>query len=545
MKPGSRDLRIRLPEESVLRTALEKHAQERPAKVFAHFLDGTEWTFGQVLRATRKMAAAFQSIGVRRADLVLTLLPNGGDALQVWFGINYIGAIYAPLNTAHKGKILVHGLALTRARILVCHPQLFDRVAETASEYLTDVIVTGDVAGLHRDYRFRVHALADLLHAAGEPDELDAPIQPWDLQAVIQTSGTTGPSKGVMISYAHLARTCNAFEPLTGEDRTMASLPLFHSGGIVAVYRMMLKGGSVAVVESFSTQTFWDVIRATRTTCLTLLGSMAPFLMKAAPSARDRDHTLRRVVMMPMTDESQSFSERFGVDVYTAFNMTETSWPIFSEANPKVGGTCGRVRAGIEARIVDENDCELPHGVAGELILRSDEPWTMLSGYLHDDAATAKAWRNGWFHTGDILRRDHAGNFFFVDRLKDAIRRRGENISSFELENEVAQHPCVKEAAIIGVPSEFGEDDVLCIVALQPDARLKPVALIEYLLPKVPHYMVPRYIRIVAALPKTSTQKVQKALLRVDGVTPDTWDRDTAGIKVGRDLITTSRTWKI
>ncbi|HVZ45785.1 MAG TPA: AMP-binding protein [Ramlibacter sp.] len=531
------DPRVPAARECVLRYVLDRHASERGSKVFARLADGTEWTFAEVHARTLEMGAALQDVGARQDDLVLSFMPNGGDAMLAWFGINYIGAACVPLNTAYKGKMLEHALNLARARVLVCHPALAERIKEVDARYLTDVVIAGEATGVDLGERVRVHALADLLARGTQVQPLAHAIAPWDLQAVIHTSGTTGPSKGVMVTYAHLATTCNAFESLTSEDRTMASLPLFHSGGIVAVNRMVLKGGSVAIVESFSTSTFWDVIRETGTTCLTLLGSMAPFLMKAAPSPRDRSHPLRQVVMMPLIDDAVQFGERFGVQVYTTFNMTETSWPIFSDPNPGVRGTCGKARKGVEARIVDANDCELPPNTDGELILRTDAPWTMLAGYLNDPSATAAAWRNGWFHTGDILRCDGEGNFFFVDRLKDAIRRRGENISSFELENEVMQHALVREVAVVGVPSEFGEDDVLAVVALREEAKLDPAELLQYLIARVPYYMVPRYVRYVRELPKTPTQKVQKATLRAEGVTADTWDREKAGIVVRRDVI--------
>ena len=218
--------------------------------------------------------------------------------------------------------------------------------------------------------------------------------------------------------------------------------------------------------------------RRTQSTCLTLLGAMVPFLLKAPPTPRDRDHPLKKVVLVPLSDASEVFAERFGVDVYTTFNMTETSWPLVSERNPQVRGTCGRPRDGIDARIVDDNDCEVAPGVVGELIVRSDIPWSMNHGYHNNPEATAAAWRNGWFHTGDAFRRDADGNFFFVDRLKDAIRRRGENISSFEVEAEVNAHPAVREAAAVGVPSEFGEDDVLAVVAPVAGKTIDPAELL-------------------------------------------------------------------
>ncbi len=319
------------------------------------------------------------------------------------------------------------------------------------------------------------------------------------------------------------------------------NLPLFHAGGTGAIYRMLVKGASIALVEAFDTNSFWDVTRRTQSTCLTLLGAMVPFLLKAPPTSRDRDHPLKKVVLVPLSDASDVFAERFGVDVYTTFNMTETSWPLVSERNPQVRGTCGRPRDGIDARIVDDNDCEVAPGVVGELIVRSDIPWSMNHGYHNNPEATARAWRNGWFHTGDAFRRDVDGNFFFVDRLKDAIRRRGENISSFEVEAEVNAHPAVREAAAVGVPSEFGEDDVLAVVAPVAGKTIDPAELLQFLVPRMAHFMVPRYVRILPELPKTPTQKVQKNLLRDAGVTADTWDREAAGIRVRRERLSSAR----
>ena len=210
---------------------------------------------------------------------------------------------------------------------------------------------------------------------------------------------------------------------------------------------------------------------------------------------------------------------------------------IVSGLNPTPLGTCGKVRAGIEARVVDENDCEVASGEIGELMVRADRPWSMNSGYFGNPEATARAWRNGWFHTGDAFRRDADGNFFFVDRMKDAIRRRGENISSFEVEAEVGSHPSVQECAVVAVPSELGEDEVLVALVAQPGVEIDPKQLIEYLIPRMAHFMVPRYVRIVLELPKTPTQKVQKHLIRGEGVTADTWDRERAGIVIRRQKI--------
>ena len=359
---------------------------------------------------------------------------------------------------------------------------------------------------------------AAILQAEGEPEPLERPILPWDTQSMIYTSGTTGPSKGVLCSYMHYTSSGMAFPFVRQGDRGLVTLPLFHMGGTGSVYRYLLRGASIVVAESFRTQTFWEVVRRNRITCASLLGAMTSFLVKAPPSPQDRDHTLRALTIVPLTEEAAIFRERFGVEVWTTFNMTEIACAIFSEANPTRVGSCGRPRPGITARIVDDNDCEVPVGAVGELALRSDAPWSMNHGYHRNPEATARAWRNGWFHTGDAFRRDADGEFFFVDRMKDAIRRRGENISSFEVEAEICAHPSVREAAVVAVPSEFAEDEVLAVVAPVPGAVIDPAALIEFLAPRLPHFMVPRYLRIMAELPKTLTSKVEKHVLRAEGL---------------------------
>jgi crotonobetaine/carnitine-CoA ligase len=366
----------------------------------------------------------------------------------------------------------------------------------------------------------------------------ERPIAPWDTQTIIYTSGTTGPSKGVLSSYVQLFTSAYAsFHFLGAGDRLMVNLPLFHVGGTGPVYGMLLMGGSIAIVDAFDTASFWRVIRESGATSSILLGVMTPFLMKQPAGPQDRDHGLRAAVMVPLCEDATAFSTRFGCDIYTVFNMTEVSTPIVSGRNPTALGSCGRPREGIEARVVDENDCEVAPGEIGELILRADRPWSMNHGYYKNPEATARAWRNGWFHTGDAFRVGPEGDYFFVDRMKDAIRRRGENISSFEVETEVCTHPAVKEAAAVAVPSELSEDEVLVAVSLADGATLDPAELIRFLIPRMAHFMVPRFVRIVPELPKTPTQKVQKHTLRSDGVTPDTFDREKAGIRIRREKI--------
>jgi crotonobetaine/carnitine-CoA ligase len=233
----------------------------------------------------------------------------------------------------------------------------------------------------------------------------------------------------------------------------------------------------------------------------------------------------------------KTFARRFGVTGYTAYNMTEISMPVVSGPNPPSDGYCGMLRRGVEARIVDENDCELPVGEVGEFILRTDAPWALNSGYYKDEAATAKAWRNGWFHTGDFLRRNEAGEYFFADRKKDAIRRRGENISSFEVETAATLHPNVKDAVAFAVPSEHGDDDVMLAFTLSGAEDVDYGELIQTMAKELAHFMVPRYFRVVNEFPRTPTDKIEKHKLRSEGVTDDTWDREAHGVIIKRDVI--------
>ena len=357
---------------------------------------------------------------------------------------------------------------------------------------------------------------------------------------LVYTSGTTGRPKGAVLTQGNVfwnAVNATHAHDMVSTDLILTNLPLFHVGGTIFLYVMLAKGGSCVVEDSFRTDGFWESVRRNGVTSTCLVGAMTPFLLKLPPSNRDRDHPMRSIVTIPWNEDSLALGQRYGIDMYTGFNMTEISSPITSEANPPKIGTCGTARDGVEVRVVDENDCEVAPGVVGELIVRTDRPWAMNHGYYKNPEATAKAWRNGWFHTGDAFRVDGDGNYFFVDRFKDSIRRRGENVSSFEVEAEICAHPAVREAAVVAVPAAESEDEILVAVSLTDGATLSPQELIEHLRPRMAHFMIPRYVRMLADLPKTPTNKVEKYLIRKDGVTADTWDRDAAGIVVKREKI--------
>jgi crotonobetaine/carnitine-CoA ligase len=532
------DPRLPSSDTCVLRYVLDRQARERPSQTFVCFEDGSEWSYADLLARVRRTAAALQELGVAQGEHVVVWLPNGPEALRVFMALGYMGAVYVPINTGYRGPLLAHVLANSGASLLVADSRLLSRLDDISAPGIQTVVATGPAGS---ETTRETVALTDLEAKAGELADLERPIRPWDTQSIIYTSGTTGPSKGALSTYVHAFSSMDrrAWPCVRDDDRFLINLPMFHIGGSFITNAMLCRGGSIAMVESFRTEAFWDTVRRTESTAVFLLGVMGTFLMKRPPGAGDRDHPLRMAFLVPLSEDGLAFSRRFGVEVFTLFNMTEIATPLLSEANPSKLGACGRLRKGVEARLVDDNDCEVETGSVGELILRMDDPWTLSHGYNQDPAATARAWRNGWFHTGDAFRRDSDGNYEFVDRLKDVIRRRGENVSSFEVEAVVNLHPDVQESAAIPVPSEHGEDDVMIVVAPRPGCTINPAALAAFLTPRMAHFMVPRYIRVLDALPKTPTAKVQKAVLREAGRTVDTWDREAAGLVLKRERLPT------
>jgi crotonobetaine/carnitine-CoA ligase len=523
------------PEDCVVRELIDRRAAERPDRPFVLFEDGAVWTYAELKARVQGWAAGLQRLGVRQGDFVLSWQANSPEALLTYLGLNYLGAVCVAINTAYRGAVLEHVIRKSGARLMVADGRLLDRLKGIELNALSGVVSLGKPASVRAG--LTLISEKALREAAGPPAPPERPIEPWDTHLVLYTSGATGPSKGVLCSYLQSWSTKTGFRHHGPGDRHLVPLPLFHTTGAGTTYYALAHGGSIALVDGFDTARFWETVDRFQITTVGLLGVMAQFLLKQPESPADRAHSLKTCLVVPIDPDTPRFAERFGVEVYTIFNMTEISVPLFAGPNPDQPGICGRVREGYEVRLVDAHDFEVGEGEAGELVLRTDMPWAICSGYLGDPEATARTWRNGWFHTGDLFRRDADGNYFFVDRLKDAVRRRGENISSFEVESAVAAHPDVREAAVIGVPSPLGEEEVMAVIAPAPGRTVDPSELIEFLRPRLAPFMIPRYVRIMDALPKTPTQKVLKVELKAQGLTDDAWDREAAGIKVARDKL--------
>lgn len=504
---------------------LVRRAGETPDRIYARSVGGEDWSYARLEQETLSWANTLAALGVSRGDRVLTMLPNSLDAIAVWMATARLGAIEVPLNTNYRGRFLEHTANNSGAHCAVVAARFVDRFTGSRPQLVAcSALVVPDADGSAFDdpavvSRDDVQAtVADVL----EP-------QLHDIATILYTSGTTGASKGALVPWEQVYMTATACPPLDGRDESdvfYSPFPLFHMSGKLAVCAAAILGGQLVVRESFSTSEFWSDIDTYGCTTSLLIGATPVFIAKLPPRDDDVSHPLRNVLLGPPPDEAVAFCERFGIRASVTFNMTELSCPISTgwDASLLARGSVGRLRAGYDVRLVDDDDRPVPVGEIGEILVRSHEPWRLMAGYWSMPEKTVEAWRNLWFHTGDLGRMDPDGAYFFLDRKKDAIRRRGENISSMELEAEIAEYEHVAEAAVVGVPSEVGEEDVKAFV-VPAGPSFTPDGLIEFLERRVPAFMIPRYVVELDELPKTPTEKVRKTELKQRSLDEHSWER--------------------
>ncbi|MEQ8263888.1 AMP-binding protein [Pseudohaliea sp.] len=520
--------------ELSLQALIATRAREMPDGVALRHTEGSSLNWQSFLEGSLAMADALQMAGVRESETVASMFPNSIDAAIAWAGCGWLGAIEAPINTSFRLDWLAHAFNLNGARMLLAHREFLPAVweIERRLEHLEMIVVFGGMPDTLPQTGLRIMTAEEFLSQAS-PRERPVPGL-WDTAALIMTSGTTGPSKAVVIPWGQLAAGSNIDWGVPVESEVIYSpFPPYHISGKGPVYMAARHPGSRAILAPrMSASEYWPHINDYGCTQAVMLGPMAEFLMSQPPRDDDAANPLKRVLMAPVIKDIEAFVKRFDVNVFTCYNMTETSMPLVSGREALFGEgitSCGKARPGVEARLVDENDLEVPPNTPGELILRT-EPWEMNQGYWRMPEESFKAWRNGWFHTGDTFIRDEEGRFYFADRKKDYIRRRGNNISSFEVEACVNQHPEVIESCAVAVASEINEDEVKIAVVLTPDSSLEPHALLEFLRTRMPDFALPRYIEFLPELPKTqATLRIQKARIRDAGVTADTWDSADAG----------------
>jgi crotonobetaine/carnitine-CoA ligase len=355
---------------------------------------------------------------------------------------------------------------------------------------------------------------------------------------VMFTGGTTGASKAVRRPNVLYLKMCEASFDHVGigrDDRFFVCAPMFHGGADVPIYSMFRHGGSVAIVEGFSTSRFWDGVRRHECTVAWIHSAMAHFLWEQPASPRDRDHPLRLAMQAPLLPTHREFADRFGIRLYTVYGMTELPCP-FSILDPVDYRTLGKPwNADIEVRLVDGHDREVPAGVPGELLVRHRVPWAITPGYLHDPEATTAVWRNGWFHSGDIFVRSAEGEYSLVGRVKDSIRRRGENVSAAEVERELVAHSGIAEAAVIGVQAAVEQEVMAFLIPRGDPPALEDV--IAFVTERLPYYAVPRFVEFVDELPRTVALRPDKAALQMRGISEETWDREAVGIRLRRERL--------
>jgi crotonobetaine/carnitine-CoA ligase len=524
-------------ERTTLPEVIARRAADTPDRPFlVDITNDRALTYGEAHDFVLRWAGALRALGVSAGDRVAVMLPNCMDAVGSWLGIAWVRGYEVPLNTAFRGYMLEYLLNDSGATIAIVAERYLDRIEEVldATPTLTTVIVP-DVRSTPPALaggRVRTVGADELFDGVGPADDLEPPA-PWDIMTIAYTSGTTGPSKGVLNPWGAMIFGVGLMDDLTADDAIYGAFPMFHMSGKGMVAQAAYMGGKDVFREAFDTGAFWKDIDEHGCTFSLVVPAMAHWLLSQPPTPEDKEHSLRHAILSPII---HAFGERFGVTMRTHYGMTEagnvTSRRNVTDDSP----SCGKPRPGYEVRIVDEHDLEVPVGEVGELVVRTEQPWWTAIAYWNQPEKTNELWRNGWLHTGDGFRRDEEGNFYFVDRQKDAIRRRGENISSFEVEKLVLEHETVAECAAIGVETDSGEQEVkVCLVA-HDGATIDPAELITSLIPRMPSFMVPRFVEVVDSLPKTeATMRVQKVKLREDPLNDRTWDRVAAGIQLPKD----------
>jgi crotonobetaine/carnitine-CoA ligase len=482
-------------------------------------------TFAGLERQARAVAANLQRLGIRKGDVVALMMGNRPAFLAIWFGVAIAGGVFAPINPAHRGHVLRHMLSIARTRVVIFEEPFAEQLLPEAAHLPDLVHLVGDAGG--RPVPVPSSSIADLFAVGTAPTPVD--VRPSDPGMIMFTSGTTGPSKGALKPHNEAVwtgrMTCEVMEYDDGETLYMP-LPLFHGNALVmGAFAALTAGARLVLAERFSAQRYWDDIRRHGCTATNYSGGIIPILAKAEPKPDDADTPLAKMFGAGAPAHLlEAFERRFGVTLTEGYGMSDMGVPFLNRPGARKPGTCGRLQKGFAVKLVDDQGAEVSDGTPGELLVRPDIPHYVMLGYVGMPEKTVEAWRDLWFNTGDILKRDCDGYYRFVDRKKDAIRRRGENVSSFEVEAGVNRHPDVIESAAFGVASDLGEQDVMVCVVARPGRAVDPAALHAFLRGEMAPFMVPRYIRVLAALPKTATERVEKFRLREQGVTADTVD---------------------
>lgn len=560
---------------------------------FLAFEDGRTVSFAEFDELTDRLATALADLGLQPGNRLLGLLTNSLEFMLLMIAVHKRRAIFVPVNTDLRGAFLEHQVRNSQPRIVAVDRGLLDRFDDVNTDAMASLdaaiettLLVNDGSGESLAAVAAARDLADRASAAVQPQEAAATrelvdpatheltidisrgalshssvlalsglldteprddalleAEPSDVCTIMYTSGTTGPAKGVLMPQAHcylFGLTAAQALDITRDDRFFCCMPLFHANGLfMQVYASLHGGASVYVTKRFSVGQWLDTVIDQGITLTNALGVMPEFIWRSPPTDCDRGHRLRAVIALPVAAEwAAAFEERFGVRIVQGYGMTEVNMVAYTDpADPVMSGCAGPPLADYFEVIVADpaTDLPLPPDEIGEILVRPKVPFCFNVGYHQMTDKTVEAWRNLWFHTGDAGRIDTAGRLHFVDRLNDRIRRRGENISSYEVETVINGYRGVIESAVVGLRVEGagGEDEVLAVVAVSGSAP-DPVEFLDWCVPRMPRHSVPRYLQFVPQLDKTASGKIRKQAIRDAGVTPDLWDRESVGYIVAR-----------
>lgn len=530
--------------EFTFRHILEDKAAANGDKLFLHYLpDDRRFSYGDVEKLSTRVAAGLYGCGVQKGTHVAVLCDNSPEQLLALFAAAKIGAVSVPINTAARGRFLAYYLTQSDATAIVLDYEHMEAFLELEGRKSIKVAFVIAPPGAKLPERDGYTAFIDFRALLEGPSTLpDVDVRFNDLCSIMYTSGTTGPSKGNLFNQIHtLTFAADQAERLGFDesDRFHTCLPLFHAGAYCgSVLTMLLVSGGVALTRRLSASSFWDEVRRSESTRAMLL-SVTGFIWSQPASPMDRAHKLRSAIATPVPDYADEFQERFGAKLVQGFGLSDFGMG-FSQAMDcphSKRKSIGKPLDSVEARIVDDDDVDLPCGQTGEILLRHNGlPFALTQGYYKMPEATANARQNLWFHTGDRGWVDEDGYFYFSDRKKDMIRRRGENISAFEVEQAILRHPAVAEVAVYAVPSDAGDEDVCASVNFKDSAHVTELELLSFCEANLPYFMVPRYLDFRGDMPRTMTQKIIKAELRHRATTDRgaLWDSESLGIKIGR-----------
>jgi len=526
----------------VMTKILEERARTVGDKTFINIRNKKLFTYKEVNERSNQVAHYLQKLGIVKGDRIAILLSNCEEYVFILLGLHKIGAVQVPVNTAYKMDFLQYAIDFSESRLLITSNEYLERIVpiEDSLPQLEQIALVGENQDNPGIKKIPLIDFSEAWEHSRENPGIEVTFA--DPERIMFTSGTTGRSKGVFRAHAAAywsARNYVKVVGVTSDDVIFTSLPLFHANAqALSLFPALLAGATIAIYERFSATQLWDWCRECGATVFNILGAMSYFLYNQPVKPNDGDNPVRMIMAAPSPrDIYHEFENRFKVKFTEGYGLTETGMATYMPPEAPKIGSIGKGAPGYVVKVVDDKDRELPPNTPGEIVIRNQLPWLMVTEYYKMPEKTASDFRNLWFHTGDGGRMDEDGYIYFLDRIKDYIRRRAENVSSFEVEKIINAHPLVEESAAVGVPAGEGavaEEEIKICVVLKEGSQLDALDLIKWAEDRMPYFMIPRFIEFYKSLPKTPTERVQKHILKSNGVTEDTWDLVASSYKVKR-----------